>query len=244
MPHDYFDEPVAARYDAELGEMADPAAVETAVDLLAELAGPGRTALEFAIGTGRVALPLSARGVRVSGIDLSEAMVARLHEKPGADAIAVTIGDIASTTLGSTFDVVYLVFNTISNLTSQDDQVAVFCNAAAHLRPGGTFVIELLMPQLQRLPRGERFVPFDVSERHLGIDEYDTANQGLVSHHYTKVDGQFQYVAMPFRYAWPSELDLMARIAGMRLRHRWAGWDCEPFTSQSIKHVSVWEKAG
>ena len=244
MPHDYFDEPIAARYDAELGEMGDAATIGPAVDVLAELAEPGRTALEFAIGTGRIALPLSARDVRVSGIDLSEAMVARLRAKPGADAIDVTIGDIATTTVGSTFDVVYLVFNTIDNLTSQDGQVAVFCNAAAHLRAGGSFVVEVGIPQLQRLPRGERFVPFDVTDEHLGIDEYDIANQGLVSHHYTKVDGQYVYVPMPFRYTWPAELDLMARIAGMRLRERWADWDRELFTSESTKHVSVWEKTG
>ena len=242
MPHDYFDEPIAARYDADLDEMFSADLIDPVVDFLAQLAGETGSALEFAIGTGRIALPLSARGVRVSGIDLSKAMVARLREKPGADTIEVVIGDIASAKMDATFDVVYLVFNTIGNLTSQDAQVEVFCNAAAHLRPGGTFVIEVGIPQLQRLPRGEKFVPFDVSSAHLGIDEYDVANQGLVSHHYTKVDGQFVYVPMPFRYTWPAELDLMARIAGMRLRGRWGDWGREPFTSESAKHVSVWEK--
>ena len=242
MLHNYFDEPIASRYDETSGEMFTPEMVDPVVDVLANLAGPGGAALEFAIGTGRIALPLAARGVRVSGIDLSEAMVARLREKPGADAIDVTIGDIAATSLGATFDLVYLVFNTICNMTTQDGQVAVFENAAAHLRAGGCFVIEVLVPDLQRLPRGERFVPFDVSDDHLGFDEYDLVNQGLVSHHYTKLDGQFRYDAMPFRYAWPAEYDLMARIAGMGLRGRWADWGGEPFTATSQKHVSVWEK--
>lgn len=244
MPQDYFVEPIASRYDADLDDMFTATAIDPVVDCLAELAGDGGSALEFAIGTGRIALPLTSRGVRVCGIDLSEAMFAQLREKPGADAIDVVIGDIATTKVDATFDVVYLVFNTIENLTSQDGQVDVFCNAAAHLRPGGWFVIEVGMPQLQRLPRGEKFVPFDVSDAHLGIDEYDVANQGLISHHYTKVDGQYVYVPMPFRYVWPAELDLMARIAGMRLRERWGDWNREPFTSESTKHVSVWEKTG
>jgi methyltransferase family protein len=242
VPHDYFDEPIASRYDETSADMFAPAEVEPAVDLLAELAGPDGSALEFAIGTGRIGLPLSARGVRVTGIDLSEAMVAQLRKKPGGQAIDVTIGDIASTALGATFDVVYLVFNTIMNLTSQDAQVAVFENAAAHLRAGGCFVVEVTVPQLHRLPVGERFVPFDVSDRHLGFDEYDVVNQGLVSHHYTKLDGQFEYEEWPFRYVWPAELDLMARIGGLKLRDRWSDWSRGPFTATSEKHVSVWEK--
>jgi len=242
VPHDYFDDPVAERYDDELGEWGDPAAVDPAVDVLVGLAAGGGRALEFAVGTGRIALPLSARGVDVHGIELSEAMLAQLRAKPGAEAIQVTVGDMATTTVDGAFDVVFLVFNTIMNLTSQEEQVAVFRNAAAHLRPGGCFVIEVMVPQLQRLLRGETFVPFDVSRDHLGFDEYDVAGQGLVSHHYTKVRGQFEYVAMPFRYVWPAELDLMARLAGMTLRSRWSGWRGEPFTAASDKHVSVWEK--
>jgi SAM-dependent methyltransferase len=241
---DYFDEPIAARYDAELAEMGDAATIDPVVEVLAQLAGDGGSALEFAIGTGRIALPLSARGTRVRGIDLSEAMVALLREKSGAGAIDVVIGDIATTSLGTTFDVVYLVFNTIMNLTSQDQQVAVFENAAAHLRPGGCFVIEVMLPQLQRLPKGETFVPFDVARDHLGFDEYDVAEQRLVSHHYTRLGGEFAYDAWPFRYVWPAELDLMARIAAMRLRERWGDWSREPFTAESTKHVSVWEKPG
>jgi SAM-dependent methyltransferase len=217
--------------------------VEPAVDFLAELAGDG-AALELGIGTGRIALPLSQRGVRVCGIDLSEAMVARLRQKPGSEQIEVTIGDIATTKVDGAFALVYLVWNTIGNLTTQDAQVACFENAAAHLEPGGSLVIEVELPDLQRLPRGEVFRPFHVGTTHLGIDEYDVVNQGLVSHHYSIGDGDVRVVSMPFRYVWPSELDLMARIAGMRLRERWAGWKREPFTAESTKHVSVWEKTG
>jgi SAM-dependent methyltransferase len=231
----YFDEPVAARYDED--SQYDPAAI----DFLAELAGGGR-ALEFAIGTGRIALPLAARGVPVHGIELSRAMVARLRPKPGADAIGVTIGDMATTTVDGPFSVVYLVFNTIMNLTTQDAQVACFSNAAAHLEPGGCFVIETGIPDLQRLPYGETIRPFELREGKVGFDEYDIANQGLISHHIEFGDGRTERFSVPFRYVWPSELDLMARLAGMRLRERWSGWKREPFTSQSLQHVSVWEK--
>jgi SAM-dependent methyltransferase len=237
----YFDERLAARYDESDGEAFDPQLIEQTADFLAELAGDGR-ALEFAIGTGRIALPLARRGVPVHGIDLSKAMVARLRSKPGGDDIGVTMGDVATTTVDGSFSVVYLVFNTISNLTTQDAQVACFRNAAAHLVPGGCFVIEVETPQLQRLPPGETFRVFWMSERHWGIDEYDLANQGLISHHLEIVDDKLEYVAMPFRYAWPSEYDLMAQLAGMRLRERWSGWQREPFTGESRKHVSVWEK--
>jgi SAM-dependent methyltransferase len=178
----------------------------------------------------------------VHGIDLSEAMVARLRAKPGAERIGVTIGDFATTRVEGTFSLAYLVFNTIENLTSQDDQVSCFQNVAAHLEPGGCFVIEVGVPDLRRLPYGERFVLFDVSESHVGVDEYDVANQGLVSHHFHGVDGKFERSFGPFRYVWPSELDLMARLAGMTLRERYGGWKREPFTSDSRMHVSVWEK--
>jgi SAM-dependent methyltransferase len=236
----YFDERVAARYDESEPEMFDPAVVDPVVEFLVELAGSGR-ALEFGIGTGRIAVPLAQRGVRVHGIDLSTAMVARLRAKLGGEAIGVTIGDFATTTVEGTFSVAYLVFNTIMNLTTQDEQVACFQNVAAHLEPGGCFVVEVGIPELQRLPRGETFVPFDVSPTHLGFDEYDVARQGLVSHHYSVVDGKLELNSVPFRYVWPSELDLMARLAGMTLRERWSGWKREPFTSESTKHVSVWE---
>jgi SAM-dependent methyltransferase len=235
----YFDERVAARYD-ESAEISDQGAVDPVVDLLVELAGSGR-ALELGIGTGRIALPLAQRGVPVHGIDLSKAMVARLRAKPGGEDIGVTIGDFATTTVDGTFSVSYLVFNTISNLTTQASQVACFRNVAAHLEPGGCFVIEVGVPELRRLPPGETVRVFHLSETRWGLDEYDVARQGLTSHHFEIVDGGLERVSIPFRYTWPSELDLMAQLAGMRLRERWSGWKREPFTSDSRKHVSVWE---
>jgi SAM-dependent methyltransferase len=237
----YFDERVAARYDESAAEMFDPAVVQPVIDLLVELAGSGR-ALELGIGTGRIALPLAQRGVPVHGIELSRAMVARLRAKPGGEDIGVTIGDFATTTVDGTFSVVYLVFNTIMNLTTQAAQVACFRNVAAHLEPGGCFVIEVGVPGLQRLPPGETIHAFHVSETRWGFDEFDVATQGLTSHHFEIVDGRVERSSIPFRYAWPSELDLMAELAGMRLRDRWSGWKREPFTSDSRKHVSVWEK--
>ena len=237
----YFDEPVAATYDETSDSVFDPDVVGSTIDFLAELAGSGR-ALELGVGTGRIALPLAARGVEVHGIDLSRAMVNRLRAKPGGEGIGVTIGDFATAKVEGTFRIAYLVFNTIMNLTSQASQVACFWNVAEHLEPGGCFVIEVGIPDLQRLPPGERFVVFDGSEAHWGIDEYDVANQGLVSHHFRIVDGTVEKFSTPFRYVWPAELDLMAGLAGMRLRERWAGWRREPFTSDSRQHVSVWEK--
>jgi SAM-dependent methyltransferase len=236
----YFGERVAARYDDD-AEIFDPAVVDPVVDLLVELAGNGR-ALELGIGTGRIALPLAQRGVPVHGIELSKAMAARLRAKPGGEGIGVTIGDFATTTVNGAFSVAYLVFNTIMNLTTQDGQVACFRNVAAHLEPGGCFVIEVGVPGLQRLPPGETIHAFHVSESRWGLDEYDVARQGLISHHFRIVDGRLERLSIPFRYAWPSELDLMAQLAGMRLRDRWGGWKREPFTSDSRKHVSVWEK--
>ena len=241
MPENHFGEAVAGRYDASAADLFDPAVVDPVVDFLAELAGGG-AALELGIGTGRIALPLAARGVPVHGIDLSEAMVARLRAKPGAEAIGVTVGDFATTRVDGTFTVAYVVFNTIGNLTTQDEQVACFENVAAHLEPGGCFVVEIGVPQLQRLPPGETVRPFDVTDDHLGFDEFDLVRQGLVSHHFWREDGAWHRLSMPFRYVWPAELDLMARIAGMRLRERWAGWKREPFTADSARHVSVWER--
>jgi SAM-dependent methyltransferase len=243
MPQDHFGEQVAAQYDEQSADMFEPGVVDPAVDFLAGLAGQG-AALELGIGTGRIALPLARRGIRVHGIDLSEAMVARLRAKPGAEHIAVTIGDFATTTVEGRFSLAYLVFNTIGNLTTQDEQVACFQNAAAHLEPGGCFVIEVGVPQLQRLPPGETVRAFALSPTHLGFDEYDVASQGLISHHYLVEDGKLDASSLPLRYVWPAELDLMARLAGMTLRERWGGWNREPFTSDSTKHVSVWEKAG
>ena len=245
MPENYFGEEVAAEYDDTGGHdpMFAPEAINPVVDFLVELAGDGR-ALELGIGTGRIALPLAERGVPVHGIDLSEAMVARLRAKPGGDRIGVTIGDFATTKIDGSFTLAYLVYNTIQNLTTQDAQVSCFQNVAEHLEPGGCFVIEVGLPDLQRLPFGETIRPFHLSETHLGFDEYDVANQGLISNHYTKRDGKFEKSSGPFRYVWPSELDLMARLAGMTLRDRWSGWKREPFTSTSEKLVAVWEKPG
>jgi len=238
LPENHFGEQVAERYDRGTAGMA----VEPVVGFLHEHSGDGPV-LELGIGTGRIALPLSQRGVRVHGIDLSEAMVAKLREKPGADAIGVTIGDFATTRVDGEFTLAYLVFNTINNLTTQDAQVACFENVAAHLRPGGCFVIEVGLPDLQRLPFAETLRPFALSETHLGFDEYDVVDQGLISHHYNRTeDGTFERWSVPFRYVWPSELDLMARIAGMKLRERWSGWNGEPFTAESTKHISVWQK--
>ncbi|MBV9280302.1 MAG: class I SAM-dependent methyltransferase [Chloroflexi bacterium] len=243
----YFDEPVAARYDETSADMFEPGVVEPIVGFLAGLAGAPRgypAALEFGIGTGRIALPLSGRGVRVHGIDLSPAMIERLQAKPGAGAIGVTVGDFAATRVEGTFRVVYVIWNTIMNLTAQDEQVACFQNAAAHLESGGCFVVEVMVPQLQRVPPGETVQPFLVSPTRLGFDEYDIASQGLVSHHYW-IDGDRARVELFMgRYVWPAELDLMARLAGMTPRGRWGGWRGEPFTSDSTTHVSVWEKTG
>jgi SAM-dependent methyltransferase len=237
----YFDERIAKAYDAKWAYLAEPAVVDPAVSFLAELAGTG-AALELGIGTGRLALPLSRRGVPVHGIELSPAMVAQLQAKPGADAIGVTIGDFATTRVGATFTLAYLVRNTIANLTTQDQQVACFGNVAAQLEPGGCFVIEVYIPELQRLPPGETVRAFTVTPTHLGFEEYDVATQIAYSHHYWMVDGRLETFSAPFRYVWPSELDLMARLAGMILRERWSSWDREPFTSDSRSHVSVWEK--
>ena len=243
MPLDHFGEDVAARYDQSAGSMFDADVLGPTVDLLAELAGDG-AALELAIGTGRVALPLVARGVPVSGIDLSTAMVEQLRAKDGAQRIEVTIGDMATTRVRGSFRLVYLVFNTIGNLTSQDQQVACFANAAAHLEPGGCFVIEVGVPDLRRLPPGEDARVFSHARGYVGYDRYtDLVAQQATSHHFVADGSGVREFRTPFRYVWPSELDLMARLAGMTLRDRWAGWDRSPFTGESAAHVSVWEKS-
>jgi len=241
VPTNYFDERIATSYEAKWPELFEPAVVEPAVRLLAELAGTG-AALELGIGTGRIAIPLSQRGVRVHGIDLSPDMVAQLRAKPGTGDIGVTIGDFATTLVGGTFTLAYLVRNTITNLTTQDEQVVCFRNVAAQLEPGGCFVIEVYVPELQRLPPGETIHAFTVTPTHLGFEEYEVATQIAVSHHYWVADGQLETRSTPHRYVWPSELDLMARLAGMTLRQRWSDWTRAPFTSDSRQHVSVWEK--
>ena len=237
----HFGERVATSYDESSMDMFEPAVVEPAVEVLAELAGSGH-ALELGIGTGRVALPLAQRGVPVHGIDLSRAMVARLRAKPGGDAIDVTIGDFATTRVDGTFSVAYLVFNTIMNLTTQAAQVACFRNVASHLEPNGCFVIEVAVPDLRRLPPGQTAVPFHVSATRWAFDVYDVATQAMSSNYLEVVGGRAEYTSIPFRYVWPAELDLMAQLAGLRLRERWDGWGREPFTNESRQHVSIWEK--
>jgi hypothetical protein len=236
---EYFGEDIAAQYDKQ-GGMFDPAVVGPAVDALAELAGNG-AALEFAIGTGRIALPLSER-VPVAGFDNSEAMLARLREKPGAERIEAQTGDMAATRVEGEFSLVYLVFNTIFNLTTQDGQVACFENAAAHLTTGGRFVVEARVPELQRLPLGQTVLPWRADPDGMSYYVYDTPTQRLSGRHYEFQDGKVVANPIEMRYAWPAELDLMARLAGMRLEDRWAGWRREPFTALSPSHVSVYAK--
>ena len=238
----FFGEDVAAGYDEGAADMFRPEVVDPVVDLLAELAGDGR-ALEFAIGTGRIALPLAERGVPVAGIDNSKAMVARLRAKPGADDIEVAIGDFATTRVDGEFSLVYLVFNTIFNLVTQDAQVACFENAAAHLASSGVFVIETAVPSVQSLPLGQTIIPFRADPGGLGFDVYDVVTQRFSSQHYAFTEDGVRVLPVEFRYAWPAELDLMARIAGLTLRDRWSNWQREPFTSVSTSHVSVYEKA-
>jgi SAM-dependent methyltransferase len=237
-----FDEQIALSYDQDAGSMYHPDILDPTVDFLEALADDS-AALEFGIGTGRIALPLSARSVPVHGIDISEPMIKQLQSKPGAEQIGVTIGDFARTHVRGTFRLVYLVFNTIMNLTTQNEQVACFHNAARHLEPGGCFVIEVVVPDLRRLPPGERVRVFNLSQSRFGFDEYtDFTAQIVYSHHYWTDSGNLRTFSAPYRFVWPSELDLMARLANMTLRERWAGWSREPFTDESKSHVSVWKK--
>jgi SAM-dependent methyltransferase len=236
-----FDERVAARYETYWPELFGPDAIDPVVSFLAGLAGGGR-ALELGVGTGRLALPLARRGVPVHGIELSEAMVARLRAQPGAEQVGVTIGDIATAMVGGTFRLAFLARNTITNLTSQDEQVQCFQTVAAQLEPCGCFVVENYIPQLQRLPPGETTRVFAATGTHLGFEEYDSAAQLAVSHHYWVIDGELETFSSPHRYLWPSELDLMAKIAGLSLRERWSTWQRGRFASDSSAHISVWQK--
>jgi SAM-dependent methyltransferase len=237
-----WDAEIAEVYDRSNAAMFDPSVVDPAVDVLAHLAGDG-AALEFAIGTGRIALPLAQRGVTVRGIELSEPMAGQLRAKPGGDAIDVAIGDMASTRVPGSFRLVYLVFNTIMNLTTQEEQVAVFENAAAHLEPGGCFVVEVAVPQLRRLPPGEQGRVFTMQPDHVGVETFDdTVGQISWSHHWMSDGGRMVRHSAPYRYVWPSELDLMARCAGLRLRERFADWTGAPFTSESTGQVVVYEQ--
>jgi len=240
MPTIRFDEDIAATYDEESADRFDPQLLALTTEFLAQQAGDGR-ALELAIGTGRVAVPLSGRGVDVAGIELSPYMLERLRAKPEAAGIEVVEGDMTTARVPGEFSLVYLVYNTITNLTSQDEQVACFENAARHLRPGGRFVVEVFVPILQKLPPGERFHVFAEEPGYHAFDEYDVVNQVEWSHHLRlREDGTYRRFSAPYRYVWPAELDLMARIAGMRLVERWADWDRSPFTAESEQHVSVW----
>lgn len=239
---DLWDRGTAERYDADSSEMFSPEILDPTVDFLAELAADG-AALEFAVGTGRVAVPLASRGVPVSGIELSAPMVDQLRKKAGADEVPVVVGDMTRSTMPGEFSVVFLVWNSLSNLVTQEDQVECFRNAARHLRTGGRFVVELWVPELRRLSEGQIVAVGSTSPTHLVLDEFDLVTQGCISHHYRhEPDGTVRYGAGHFRYAWPAELDLMARLAGMHLEHRFADWSRNPFTSESTSHISVWRK--
>jgi SAM-dependent methyltransferase len=233
---------IAEVYDETYAAQFEPSVLGPMAGLLAELARGG-PAVEFAVGTGRVALALSAQGIAVHGIELSRPMAERLSAKPGAAAVPVTIGDMTTTRVPGTFKLVYLVANTIMNVTTQDDQLAVFANAAAHLEPGGCFVVEVIVPQLRRVPPGEVARVFTLDPDHVGIETFDDmVGQIAWSHHWIQAGGRMVRHSAPYRYVWPSELDLMARIAGFRLLDRWAGWDRAPFTSDSQRQIAAFEK--
>lgn len=237
----FFDDAVAATYDRLHGETA-PGELSLMVDRLEALA-TDRTALEFAIGTGRVALPLAARGISVAGIDYSWAMIQQLRKKDGGQGMSITIGDMASAAVNDQFSLVFLVYNSLDNLTTQAQQTACFRNAARHLKPGGRFLVETLVPPLQRLPYGETTLAFAANDDHWGIDVFDTASQRYTSTHIRfEHDGETQRLTIPFRYAWPAEMDLMAQMAGLTLESRWADWNQTAFTSTSTSHISIWQK--
>lgn len=239
---DLWDEYTAERYDAVSTEMFAPEVLDRAVGFLERLAGDG-PALEFAVGTGRVAIPLAARGIPVTGIELSQPMADRLRRKTPAQELPVVVGDMATTTVPGRFSLVYVVWNSIGNLRTQDEQVRCFRNAACHLSPGGRFVVELWVPGIRRFPPGLAAVPFEVTDRHVGFDTYDMVTQRGTSHHYRRLeDGSVRYGYCNFRYIWPAECDLMARLAGLTLEQRVADWTGAPFTSDSESHVSVWRK--
>jgi SAM-dependent methyltransferase len=237
---DYWDAETAERYDETSAFMFRSEVVAPAVNFLAGLAGDG-AALEFAIGTGRVAIPLAERGVAVTGIELSQPMVDQLHRK--RPDIRVVVGDMATAAAAGEYSLVYVVWNSIGNLRTQDEQVRCFANAARHLGPGGRFVVELGVPGIRRFPPGQAAVPFHVGDHHVGFDTYDMTTQQGTSHHYTRLgDGTIRYGASNFRYIWPAECDLMARLAGLELEQRVADWTGRAFTSDSESHVSVWRK--
>jgi SAM-dependent methyltransferase len=241
VPQNIFIGRVAEGYDLGSPEMWEPALLQATVSFLAD-AADGGAALEFGIGTGRVALPLSERGVDVHGIDISEDMIAQLRAKPAAQSIGATVGDFATTTVPRTFSLVYVVYNALSNLTTQAEQVECFQNAARHLLPGGRLVVEMWVPDLRRFPPGAVALPFEVSASHVGLDTIDVATQRGVSHHYFFNGDRAGQFDSPYRYTWPSEQDLMAQLAGLTLSERWADWERTPFTSESSNSISVWQR--
>jgi SAM-dependent methyltransferase len=242
MPSVVWGPELAEAYDAINARLFDATVLQPTVDCLVDLSRGGPV-LEFAVGTGRVALPLSAQGIRVCGIELSPHMTERMHEKPGADKLEVAVGDMKSTRVPGAFKLVYLVRNTIMNVTTQSEQLEVFANAAGHLEPGGCFVVEVIVPQLQRVPRGEVGRVFALEPDHVGIETFDDlVGQVAWSHHWFDFEGRLLRHSAPYRYVWPSELDLMAKIAGLQLRDRWAGWDRAPFSSDSTDQIAVFEK--
>jgi len=241
MAESHFDEWVAERYERLWPQLFAPELVGPTLDRLAELARGG-ACLEFGIGTGRIGIPLSRRGIRVHGIELAPSMVRRLRAQPGGKELAVTIGDFATTFLGGGFSLVYLLRNTITNLTTQDEQFACFRNAADHLAPAGLFLIENYVPQVQRLPAGETVRVFAAEPDHLGFEDYGPVDRIAVSTHCWVIDGELRAFSSPHRYVWPHELDLMAKDAGLTLLHRWSDWHSNPFTGGSPSHITVWRK--
>jgi SAM-dependent methyltransferase len=240
---DIWDHEVAQDYDTPGTGMFSPEVLGPTLDRLAGLAGDGR-ALEFAIGTGRVAVPLAQRGVQVTGIELSGPMIEQLRAKADEAAIPVIAGDMATARAPGSYALVYLVYNTISNLLTQGEQVACFRNAARHLVPGGRFVIELWVPELRKLPPGQQATVFTSEPGYIGLDTYDVLHQRIVSHHFTFGTGRkARLVRSPHRYIWPSELDLMAQLAGFELEARHADWSGTEFTAESRSHVSVYRLA-
>ena len=238
---DLWDTETAEQYDDSSAFMFAPDVLDPAVAFLAELAGDG-SALELAIGTGRVAIPLAERGIPVTGVELAEPMVDQLHRK--MSEFSVVVGDMATCKVPGEFALVYLVWNSIGNLRTQAEQVACFRKAAHHLVPGGRFVIELWVPGIRRFPPGQDGVPFHIGEHHVGFDTYDMATQQGTSHHYSRQsDGSVTYGASNFRHIWPAECDLMAQLAGMTLERRLADWNGTPFTGDSQSHISIWRKS-
>jgi SAM-dependent methyltransferase len=236
---DIWDVETAGSYDTPGMGMFSPDVLGPTVDRLAQLAGAGR-ALEFAIGTGRVAVPLSERGIPVAGIEASAAMLAQLRTKADEATIPVVLGDMATTVAPGSYTLVYLVYNTISNLLTQAEQVACFRNAAGHLAPGGRFVVELWVPELRKLTPGQQAVVWHSEPGYIGLDTYDVLRQQVVSHHFRLGEGREAKVfRSPHRYIWPAELDLMAQLAGFELESRDADWVGSPFTAESRSHVSV-----